>query len=227
MIIRISGLPGSGKTTLGLMLSEALKYKLFRIDEYRNKHKDEFKALVHLFQDIKEQQDDFILDSAGFNRRVLWVFQFLKTRTVDVKLICDKEILKERIKQKSVPKDEYYPYTDTRDQYIDDYFEDMAHKLSDIEINTSHLTKMAALRCALSNLNFYTPQEQNIFFLIEIGSNIACVDCGKHMGKVDEKKFIEFNNLTQLERDARSEYYDNQMVLLEQCGCIAKEPDFL
>ena len=155
MIIRISGLPGSGKSTLGTSLSEAIGYKLFKIDYYRNEYKDEFKALTHLFTDIMDHKDNFILDSAGFNRRVLWVFQFLKVRVVDIKLICDKEVLMERLKQKELPEDEYYPYLETRKQYIEDYFEDMTHKEVDITIDTTYLTDESMLRCALSNLNFY------------------------------------------------------------------------
>ena len=156
MIIRISGLPGSGKTTLGEMLSKELNYRLFRIDKYREKHRDEFKALIDLFQDIMATEDNFILDSTGFNKRIDWVFQFVKTRVVDIKLVADIDILKQRIRQKVLPADEYFPYDlGTREQFVDDFFNDMEHKDADIRIDTSRLTEEAMLRVAIGDLRFY------------------------------------------------------------------------
>ena len=157
MIIRLSGLPGSGKSTLGEMLSEELGYKLFRIDHYRNKYQDEFTALIRLFEDIMEAKDNFIIDSTGFNPRIHWIFQFIPVRVVDIKLLCEAEILKDRIKTKVLPKDEYFPYTDvTRETYIDDFFADMIHKPADFVVDTSHITKVVMLKCTLDNLNFYS-----------------------------------------------------------------------
>lgn len=156
MIIRISGLPGSGKTTLGELLSSELDYRLFRIDHYRQKHRDEFKALIDLFQDIMVTGDDFILDSTGFNKRIDWVFMFIRTRIVDIKLVADIEVLKERIRNKEIPKDEYFPYDiGPREQFVEDFFDDMAHMRADIVIDTSRLTPTAMFRCAIGDLKFY------------------------------------------------------------------------
>lgn len=158
MIIRLSGLPGSGKSTLGKALSEELDYDLLRIDFYRNRYRDEVWALTEMFMKMNSLKDNFILDSTGFNKRILWVFQFLKARVVDIKLVCNKDILKKRLeeKAKSLPKNEYFPYTDTsRAEYIDDYFEDMAHKSADIIIDTSYITIDVMVRTAVNELNFY------------------------------------------------------------------------
>ncbi len=122
MIIRISALTGAGKSTLADMLGETLGYRVFHIDEYRNKYQDEFKSLTNLFADMVETADNFILDSAGFNPRILWVFQFLKVRIVDIKLICDLDVLNKRNAAKEIPKREYFPYEFTREQYNDDNF---------------------------------------------------------------------------------------------------------
>jgi hypothetical protein len=130
-----------------------LGYKVFRIDHYRDSYRDEFYALTNLFEGMYRQCDDFILDSIGFNPRIHWVFQFLKVRVIDIKLICEKEILSERIKTKTGRN--FFPYPTTREQYTDDYFADMEHKHADITINTSHLTKDATVRCAMENLAFY------------------------------------------------------------------------
>lgn len=156
MIIRLSGLPGSGKTTLGESLAKELGYKLFRIDRYRSKWKNEFSALIDLFNDMIDAGDDFILDSVGFNNRIQWVFQFIKVRVVDIKLICEKEILFKRIDLKVLPVNEYFPYTTgDRKSYVDNFFDDMFHKPADFIIDTSHITKKVMLRCAIDNLNFF------------------------------------------------------------------------
>ena len=158
MIIRLSGLPGSGKSTLGKALAEVLGYNLLRIDVFRNTFKDEVWALTEMFRVMGKLGDNFIIDSTGFNKRILWIFQFLKARVVDIKLVCNKEILKERLekKLKSLPKDEYFPYTDvSRMEYIDDYFEDMAHKSADIIIDTSYITPEVMVKTAVNEINFY------------------------------------------------------------------------
>lgn len=156
MIIRISGLPGAGKTTLGKLLAEKLGYRFFGIDEYRNRYQDEVMALTELFRDIHKEGDNFILDSMGFNKRILWIFPFLKTRPVDIKLICEKAILMERIATKIIPENEYFPYRKSkREQYVEDFFADMQHKYCDIVIDTSHITIDVALKCALNDIRFY------------------------------------------------------------------------
>ena len=62
----------------------------------------------------------------------------------------------ERVRQKEVPENEYFPYKDLkRYDYIVDYFEDMVHKKCDIEIDTSHISPKVAVKTALNDLNFY------------------------------------------------------------------------
>ena len=155
MIINISGLPGSGKSTLAENLAKELGYKLFKIDHYRNKYQDEFLAMINLFLDMKAQKDDFILDSVGFNKRIQWVFSFIPVRVVELKIVCDIDVLKRRLEKKKIPKNDYFPYRKTRGSYIDDYFQDMAHRSSDFVLDSSYLTEDALLRTAMDNLTFY------------------------------------------------------------------------
>lgn len=165
IIIRLSGLPGSGKSTLGVGLARALGMDLLKIDVFRNVHRNEVWALTEMFRVMANLKDNFIVDSTGFNKNILWIFKFLKARVVDVKLVCDKEILKERLrkKEKSLPKDEYFPYTDmTRERYIDDFFEDMAYKDCDIVVDTSHIPEDVVLRTVIDNLNFYNEEPNSV-----------------------------------------------------------------
>ena len=155
MIIKIAGLPGSGKSSLTDLLGDALGYKTFHIDEYRNKYRNEFKTMHALFKDMYECGDNFILDSAGFNPRMLWVFMYLKPKVVEIKLTCEKAVLYERIEKKTLSKEEWFPYLSSRKEFIDMFFVMMERKHAEIVIDTSYITPKAALKCALDGLNLY------------------------------------------------------------------------
>jgi len=162
-IIHIIGLPGSGKTSLALRLSRALKIPIIRIGYYRSKNPQtpigEADAWIALFRQLSRHKwKNCILETTGLNCREHFLRAALPFGViVTIKLEASRKILEQRImrKRKHERGGGWLFSTEYRDKF------EFVHKLySSLQkipanccINTGRLTKVEVYKRALREID--------------------------------------------------------------------------